>query len=57
MTRAMLPAYLMDPKAWAHFIKDVIAPGVAAFGGAWFAFLFQRRRETKRENDERYGAI
>lgn len=38
-------------------IKEVFVVGLSAFGGAWAAFLFESRRERKREEDKHYRAI
>src|SRR3989338_2385437 len=42
---------------WAEVIKDVVVSGLAAFGGAWAAFLFESRRARKREVDDQYRAL
>ena len=42
---------------WAQLTRDVVTTGLAAFGGALSAFLFQRRRERAREQDQQYRAL
>lgn len=49
---------------WPEIIKDISAAfkstvgmGLSAFAGAWAAFLFQNRREDKKEKDHQYRAL
>lgn len=45
------------PLNWLDLLENLVMTAVAAFGGAWFAFLFERRREEKRQQDDEYRAI
>lgn len=42
---------------WAEVIKDIVVSGLAAFGGAWAAFLFESRRARRKELDDQYRAL
>ncbi len=42
---------------WVDVIKDIVVSGLAAFGGAWAAFLFESRRARRKEHDDQYRAL
>ena len=41
---------------WLDVTMDVLLTGLAAFGGARAAFLFERWREKNRQEDSQYTA-
>jgi hypothetical protein len=43
--------------SWWDLTKEVIVPGLAAFGGAWAAFCLEGLRERRRESARRYLAL
>ena len=43
--------------AWLSILGNIVVTGLAAFGGAWAAFLFENRRERRRQEDDHYRAL
>jgi len=53
----MYPIVIQQPTNYWAIIITVLTTLVAAFGGAWFAFLLQNRKEKKKETNKNIEAL